>query len=298
MATINLTLKTYLKLLFSMLVWGGTFTSARILGSELDPTISAFLRFLLASVMLLTLLYYKEGHFPRITFKQFAYVLGMGLTGIAMYNLFFFYGLSRTEASRGSLITSINPLITALGAAIIFKEKFTLLRIFGFILCVTGAVLIISKGDVSSLLSKGVDSGDLAFLGCATSWAIYTLLGRFVGSQLSSLTAITYASTLGMLVLFASTYNKGLFDTITTLSLSVGVNLLYLSLLATVIGFVWFQDGVKHLGAAKAAVFIYLMPVSAVFWAWLILDEKITLILIIGALLVITGVYLVNKKAS
>lgn len=298
MATINLTLKTYLKLLFSMLVWGGTFTSARILGSELDPTISAFLRFLLASVMLLTLLYYKEGHFPRITFKQFTYVLGMGLTGIAMYNLFFFYGLSRTEASRGSLITSINPLITALGAAIIFKEKFTLLRIFGFILCVTGAVLIISKGDVSSLLSKGVDSGDLAFLGCATSWAIYTLLGRFVGSQLSSLTAITYASTLGMLVLFASTYNKGLFDTITTLSLSVGVNLLYLSLLATVIGFVWFQDGVKHLGAAKAAVFIYLMPVSAVFWAWLILDEKITLILIIGALLVITGVYLVNKKAS
>ncbi len=298
MATINLTLKTYLKLLFSMLVWGGTFTSARILGSELDPTISAFLRFLLASVMLLTLLYYKEGHFPRITFKQFTYVLGMGLTGIAMYNLFFFYGLSRTEASRGSLITSINPLITALGAAIIFKEKFTLLRIFGFILCVTGAVLIISKGDLSSLLSKGVDSGDLAFLGCATSWAIYTLLGRFVGSQLSSLTAITYASTLGMLVLFASTYNKGLFDTITTLSLSVGVNLLYLSLLATVIGFVWFQDGVKHLGAAKAAVFIYLMPVSAVFWAWLILDEKITLILIIGALLVITGVYLVNKKAS
>ena len=292
----SLTLKTYLKLLFAMLVWGGTFTSARILGSELDPTISAFLRFLLASIMLLGLLYYKEGHLPRLTFKQFAYVLGMGLTGIAMYNLFFFYGLARTEASRGSLITSINPLLTALGAAIIFKEKFTLLRIVGFILCVIGGVLIISKGDVASLLNKGVESGDLAFLGCATSWAAYTLLGRFVGSQLSSLTAITYASTLGMMVLFASTFNNSLWNAVTTLSLNAGINLLFLSLLATVIGFVWFQDGVKHLGAAKAAVFIYFMPVSAVFWAWLILDEKITLILVIGALLIITGVSLVNKK--
>ena len=294
----NAPIKIYLKLLFAMLVWGGTFTSARILGSELDPTISAFLRFFLASIMLLSLLYYKEGHFPSITFKQFLFILGMGLTGIAMYNLLFFYGLARTEASRGSLITAINPLLTALGAAIIFKERFTLVRFIGFVLCVTGGILIISKGNISSLLNQGVDRGDLAFLGCALSWAIYTLIGRFVGSKLSSLTIITYASTLGMMVLFASTLNKGLLAAVSTLSLNAGVNLLFLSLLATVVGFVWFQDGVKQLGAAKAAVFIYFMPVSAVFWAWLILDEKITLILMIGASLVISGIYLVNKKTE
>jgi len=55
---------------------------------------------------------------------------------------------------------------------------------------------------------------------------------------------------------------------------------------------------VKILGAAKAAVFIYFMPVSAVFWAWLILDEKFTLVLALGAVLVISGIYLVNKKES
>jgi drug/metabolite transporter (DMT)-like permease len=294
----NLTIKTYLKLLFAMLVWGGTFTSARLLGSELDPVNAAFLRFLLASTMLLALLFYKEGRFPAISLKQFFYVLGMGLTGIALYNLFFFYGLSRTEASRGSLITSINPLLTAVGAAIIFKERFTFIRIIGFILCVAGAVLIISKGDISSLLTTGVDRGDLAFLGCATSWAAYTLLGRFVGSELPSLTTITYASTLGMLVLFIATFNHGLLNAISTLNLNSGVNLLFLSLLATVVGFVWFQDGVKHLGAAKAAVFIYFMPVSAVFWAWLILDETITAILVLGAIMVISGVYLVNRKIT
>lgn len=212
--------------------------------------------------------------------------------------MFFFYGLARTEASRGSLITAISPLLTAMGAAIIFKERFTLMRILGFILCVSGVVLIISKGDLSIIFDQGIDHGDLAFLGTATSWAVYTLLGRFVGSELSSLTTITYASTLGMLILFVTTFNHDLINAITTLNLKTGANLLFLSLLATVVSFVWFQDAVKHLGAAKAAVFIYFMPVSALFWAWLILDEKLTLILVVGATMVISGVYLVNRKIN
>ena len=101
-----------------------------------------------------------------------------------------------------------------------------------------------------------------------------------------------------MLILFVTTFNHDLINAITTLNLKTGANLLFLSLLATVVSFVWFQDAVKHLGAAKAAVFIYFMPVSALFWAWLILDEKLTLILVVGATMVISGVYLVNRKIN
>jgi drug/metabolite transporter (DMT)-like permease len=288
----------YLKLLFAMLVWGGTFTSARLLGNELDPAVSAFLRFLLASSFMLALLYFKEGKLPRITRKQFIPLLGMGITGIAMYNLLFFYGLVHTEAGRGSLITATNPLLTALGAAFIFKERFTFIRVFGFLLCISGAILIITKGDVSSLLKDGIGTGELAFIGCAFSWATYTLIGRFMSDKLSSLATITYASCIGTVILFFAALNADLVTATKTLTMSSGLNLLYLSILATVIGFVWFQDGVKVLGAAKAAVFIYFMPVSAVFWAWLILDEKFTLVLAVGAALVISGIYLVNKKEA
>jgi len=289
-------MKTYLKLLFAMLVWGGTFTSARLLGNELDPAISAFLRFLLASSFMLALLYFKEGRLPSVNGKQFLPLLGMGLTGIAMYNLLFFYGLVHTEAGRGSLITATNPLLTALGAALIFKERFTLIRVFGFLLCISGAILIITRGELSSLLSDGIGKGEFAFIGCAFSWAAYTLIGRFISSQLSSLAVIAYASSIGTVILFFAALNANLFGVLGAITINAGMNLLYLSLLATVIGFVWFQEGVKVLGAAKAAVFIYFMPVSAVFWAWLILDEKFTLILAIGAILVISGIYLVNKK--
>ena len=288
----------YLKLLFVMLVWGGTFTSARLLGNELDPPISAFIRFLLASSFLLVLLYFKEGSFPRVNKKQFLFLLGMGLTGIAMYNLLFFYGLVHTEAGRGSLITATNPLLTALGAAFIFKERFTLMRMVGFLLCVGGAILIITKGDISSLMKEGIGTGELAFIGCALSWAAYTLIGRFMSDQLSSLAVIAYASCIGTVVLFVAALNADLVTAVKSLTMNAGLNLLYLSLLATVISFVWFQEGIKALGAAKAAVFIYFMPVSAVFWAWLILDEKFTLVLAFGATLVISGIYLVNKKEA
>jgi drug/metabolite transporter (DMT)-like permease len=278
-------------------MWGGTFTSARLLGSELEPTVSAFLRFLLASLVLLLVLYLKEG-FPRPSKKQWLLLLGMGVTGIASYNLFFFYGLVHSEATRGSLITSINPLITAVGASLLFKERFTLIRIIGFILCVIGAVLIISRGDVGALLKQGMSLGDMAFIGCASSWAIFTLIGRFVSNNLSSLAVITYASTLGTIILFFFVLNADLVSSIKHMNLNTGLNLIFLSLFATVVGFVWFQDGIRVLGAAKAAVFIYFMPVSAVFWAYLILDEKITAILVVGAFMVITGIFLVNKNEA
>ena len=185
----------------------------------------------------------------------------------------------------------------AIGAAILFKEKFKLINILGFILCIVGVSLIISRGDYATLLKEGVGLGELAFIGSAFSWAAYTLIGRFISQQLSSLAIITYASIIGTIILFCVALLQGnLIKTVGSLSINASLNLLYLSLIATVIGFVWFQDGVKILGAAKAGVFIYLMPVSAVFWAYLILDEKLTMVLFIGASLVITGIYLVNRK--
>jgi len=93
-------MKIYLKLLFAMLVWGGTFTSAKILGNQLDPAVSAFLRFLIASSVMLVLLYIKESSFPRISKKQLLPIIGMGLTGVALYNLLFFYGLIHAEARK------------------------------------------------------------------------------------------------------------------------------------------------------------------------------------------------------
>ncbi|MEB8430958.1 DMT family transporter [Cocleimonas sp. KMM 6892] len=289
----------YLKLLFAMMIWGGTFTSAKMLGAEMDPMISALFRFMLASSALLLLVFIKEGTLPKISQKQFFALLGMGATGIAAYNLLFFYGLLHAEASRGSLITASNPVLTAVASIVLFKERLTPVRLLGLVLCVFGAFLIISKGDLGILFDKGIGLGEIAFIGCAFSWAIYTLIGRFISNELSSLVAITYASCFGtvfLLLLALVTKPAAIFSALTTLNVTISMHLLYLAILATVVGFVWFQEGVKVLGAARAAVFIYFMPVSAVFIAFFVLDEQLSLVLLTGAALIISGIYLVNRK--
>ncbi len=291
----------YLKLLFAMVIWGGTFTSAKMLGNEMDPVISALFRFVLASSALLLLVLFKEGKFPKISKKQFLALLGMGATGIAIYNLLFFYGLLHAEASRGSLIVSSNPVLTAIAAIILFNEKLTLIRVFGLVLCVFGAFLIISRGDFGVLLDKGIGLGEMAFIGCAISWATYTLIGRFISNELTSLVAITYASCFGtiLLLIIALIFKPlSIVSALANLNLTVSLHLIYLAIFATVIGFVWFQEGVKVLGAAKAAVFIYFMPVSAVFIAFFVPNEKLSLVLLTGAVLIISGIYLVNRKPA
>ena len=291
----------YLKLLLAMLIWGGTFTSAKMLGNEMDPMISALFRFVLASTALLILVFIKERKLPKISQKQFIALVGMGATGIAMYNLLFFYGLLHTEASRGSLITATNPVLTAIAAIFLFNEKLTLIRILGLVLCIFGAFLIISRGDFSILLEKGIGLGEMAFIGCVISWSTYTLIGRFISHELSSLVAIAYASSFGAIILLiiALIFKPlSIVSALTNLNITISLHLLYLAILATVVGFVWFQEGVKVLGASKAAVFIYFMPVSAVFIAFMVLDEELSLVLLTGAALIISGIYLVNRKPA
>ena len=141
----------------------------------------------------------------------------------------------------------------------------------------------------------------MAFIGCAISWATFTLIGRFISNELSSQVAITYASCFGtLLLLMVALIFKPLsiVSALANLNLTVSLHLIYLAIFATVIGFVWFQEGVKVLGAAKAAVFIYFMPVSAVFIASFVLNEKLSLVLLTGAVLIISGIYLVNRKPA
>ena len=293
----------YLKLVLTMIVWGGTFTSARLLANDLAPANSSFLRFLIASVTLIAVLLLVEKKLPNVRTVDWLLIVAMGATGVALYNIMFFYGLSVTGAIKGSLITATNPLITALGAAILFREKITLFRAAGFAISICGAILIISRGDLHSLRGSGVGSsgigpGEMAFILAAVSWSLYTLLGRKAGESISPLVLVTYSSIVGTIILFFIALPQGLSKEIAELSAGSVAHLLYLSIFATVIGFVWFQQGVRELGAAKAAVFIYFMPVSAVVIAWLVLGETITPVIVIGAAMIISGIIMVNHKPS
>ena len=285
----------YLKLFLTAVLWGGTFVAGRIVAQEVEPAAGSFLRFAVASLLLVAIIWQVEGRLPIPSRKQMIPLLLLGMTGVAAYNIFFFLGLKIIPASRASLIVATNPVFIALGSALLFKDHLTSKRIAGIALCLTGAVIVISRGDIMALLSQGVGTGETFILGCIVSWVSYSLIGRGVLKEISPLVAVAYACLIGTIILAVPAVLEGMIPALTGYSLTSWLGILFLGILGTVVAFIWYYEGIKALGPTRAAVFINFVPVSGVLLGWLILDETINISLVLGALLVIGGAWLTNR---
>lgn len=284
-------LSTYIKLVLMAVFWGGTFIAGRRLAMEVGPFSGAFLRFLVASVFLVAFTWRMERKLSLPKRRQLIPLLLMGMTGVFLYNVFFLKGLKLIEAGRASIIIANNPIFIALMSALIFRDRLNLLKVVGILISVGGAVTVITRGEFLGGLGGGFGWGELYIFGCVASWVTYSLLGKAVMSDLSPLAAVTYSSIVGAVALFPAAVMEGLWDS-GSYSPAAWASVLYLGFFGTVLGFVWYYEGIRRIGPVRAGLFINFVPVSAVFLAFLILGEPLTVSLLFGALLVTSGVYL------
>jgi drug/metabolite transporter (DMT)-like permease len=284
----------YIKLLLTAIFWGGTFVAGRSLAQNVGPFSAAFFRFAIASLFLIFLTWKAEGKLTVLKKRQILPVLLLGLTGVFSYNLFFFKGLKLIEASRAAIIIANNPILIALFSAVFFKEKLNSLKITGILISVSGAIIVISRGNLFEILQGNLGLGEFYIFLCVLSWVIFSLLGKTVMADLSPLSSVTYSALTGTILLFAPALREGLADGI-YYSISDWWNIFYLGFFGTVLGFVWFYEGINQIGPTRAGLFINFVPISAILLAALILAEPLTLSLLIGTLLVSTGVYLTNR---
>jgi len=282
----------YLKLVLTMIFWGGTFVAGRQLAGQMGPFAAAFIRFTIATACLLAFVRAREGGLPRLDRRSLLGVLLLGATGVFAYNAFFFTGLASVPAGRAAVIIAANPIGIALGAALFFGEGVTGRQALGIALSVAGAAEVIGHGAPLSLFASGLTPGDAAILGCVVSWSAYSLLGKAVMSRVSPLGAVTWSSLAGTLLLLPPALVEGLAPA--AYPWSAWMAAAYLGVFGTVLGFTWFYEGILAVGPSRAGVFINLVPVSAVIMAWFVLDEPVDLSLLAGGGLVLAGVWLTN----
>lgn len=288
---------TYFKLLSTMALWGGTFVAGRMLAGVVPPFHAAFLRFALATSLLLLLLYRAEGRLPALDRRQFGAVVLLGLTGVLGYNLAFFTGLQSVSAGRAGLIIALNPVGIALLSALFGGEPLRRARILGVVVSVAGAMLVVSNGNLA-LLAGGVGSGELVLLGCVLCWALYSVIGRRAMRSLSPLTAVTYSALAGTLCLAPAALAGGVLGSLSGYGAQAWVSLVFLALFGTVVGFLWYYQSIKAIGAVRAGVFINFVPLFAVVFGQLLLDEQLTPALLQGGVLVIVGAWLTNRSVA
>ncbi len=287
---------TYAKLILTATFWGGTFIAGRTISATVAPFSAAFIRFVIASFVLVLVLLRVEGRFPKISPGQAARLILLGLTGVFLYNYCFFQGLKYIPASRAALIVATQPVVIALFSAVIFRERLTALKGAGIMLSVIGAMIVIARGNPLQLFANAPGHGDLLFLGCVASWVFYSLLGKSVMKEISPLVLTTCASIVGAVALSIGAWQEQVFDNLTSFSLINWAGFSYLGLFGTVVGFVWYSQGIRDIGAARAGQFISLVPVSAIALGALVLGEPLTLALLLGGFLVVGGVLLTNLQ--
>jgi drug/metabolite transporter (DMT)-like permease len=283
--------------LLTAFFWGGTFVAGRFLAKDVTPFSAAFLRFAVASACLLLIVWKVEGRLPLLGKNQIIPVILLGMSGIFTYNVFFFKGLKLIDAGRAALIISTNPILITLCSAYFFKEHLNFVKSIGIAISVSGAMIVISRGNLLDMLNGHLGIGEVYIFGAVISWVIFSLIGKAVLSDLSPLISVSYSSAVGAIALMIPALSEGMAKNIGQYSGMDWLSIFYLSIFGTVIGFIWYYQGIRSIGPTKAGLFINFVPISAIILAFLILNEPLTISLFIGAVFVSTGVYLTNSAS-
>lgn len=270
------------------------YVAARVISTDVPAFSASFLRFLMAGSLLFFIwLLSPSTGLPKG--KEWIVLLVLGLTGAALYNFFFFNGMSTVSAGRGAVIITTNPLFTAVFARIIFKESLPFSKAIGILVAAFGAVLVITRGHPLTLFNSALSAGDLLLFGAALCWSAYSLCNKLV-RNLSATTTITFTCLFGCIMLCPFALQEGLISHFTQYSWAAWLALLYVAVCCTVLTFIWFNQGIMYLGAQRASLFINLVPVFTLFLGALILKESLELPTLLGVAIVCAGVFWANRQ--
>lgn len=285
----------HLAALLTIVIWGTTFISTKILLVDFQPVEILFFRFVMGFLVLLAA-------YPRrlktADYKQELTFVLAGLCGICLYYLLENIALTFTLATNVGVIVSVAPFFTAILAHFAMKseEKLRSQFLIGFVVAMAGIILISFNGRELELNPLG----DLLALVAALVWACYSILTKKISSFGYSVILSTRRTFFyGILFMIPALF---IFDFQTDLSRFTNItylfNILYLGLGASALCFVTWNFAVKELGAVRTSVYIYMVPVITVVTSVLVLHEQLTLLAGIGTILTLIGLFLSEYKAE
>ena len=281
-------------LLLSMTIWGLSWTNAKILSDYAPSSVLAFWRFFFSSITMIPVLWLTGNNF-RVTRQGMKYIF-TGAVFISLYNIFFFMGTNNGTASVGGIIVpTFNPIITFIISILLMKQVVYRMDIIGLILGFTGGVIVLQAWTLS--LEQIIANGNLFFICASVSWGIMSIISGRSHAHISTLSFSFWVYTISTLIYLGATWNKDIL-LIFTYDWIFWVNMFLLSVGAMVFGTTVYFFGTTRLGPEKASAFIFMVPVTALFFSVLLIGERLEITTMIGGMMTMIAVYLINKSHS
>ena len=284
-------LLSYWKPLTAVVVWGVSFIATKIALDELAPLSIIFLRLILASVLLAVLALYSNKKF-EMNWKNHGGIFILAL--IASFHLWIqVTGMQYTTAANTGWIIGTAPIFMAMVGFVAFKESLSPIRILGILLAFFGLLLLISKGDLSSIdfLSN---KGDFLILASAFTWSIYSAVNKKISLSYSPLLTILFLFLMMAVIISPFTINEHSIQSVSNLSAKGWFLILFLGIFCSGVGYVLWAQALKEMDSVKVGAFLYFEPFVTVFAAWIFLNEEITFVMVLSGLIITLGVLLVN----
>lgn len=276
-----------------VVIWGCTFVQTKLLiNAGLRPDEIFFFRFVLAYVLMLP---FAGKRLWLGNWKDELLAIALGLTGGSLYFITENYALAYGYCSNVSLIVCLTPLITVLIVGCFYPgERMDRKGLFASLLALAGMALVVFNGNFILKLSP---VGDILALAACLCWALYTLIIKRLQDKYSNMLITRKVFGYGLLTILPLLCVNGVnVELLVDGGTVVWGNLLFLGCVASMLCFLGWNWCLEKLGTVRATNLLYLNPVVAITTSALVLGERVTWVAIIGALLILFGLYMFRHK--
>ncbi len=290
--------KAFIAIIVANIIWGAAAPIFKVSLTNIPPFTLAFWRFFIGAIVLLAFLG-KKAALPKLSHKDWLYLLGYSISGITVNIMFFFWGLQRTYSINAPVIASAGPILTYILAMFYLNEKFNWKRLWGMLIGFIGIIVIV----LEPLLKTGLHASIIGntFLVIATLGAVVqSIIGKEVFPRLEPFAFTFWSFIIGAasflpVAFWEYTKNTHLYAAI---DIRGYMGIAFGALLSSAAGYSLYAWGLSVISASDAALFTYIDPVVGSSLSFFVLHEPITSYFVLGTLLIFGGIFVTEGRIN
>ena len=289
----------YLILILTTIFWSGNFIVGKAASTYQIPPFSLnFYRWFFAGLILLPFTFKELIEKKQYIFDNIIFFTILGITSITIFNSIVYYSLYYTQVISGILMISTIPVWIIFISSILKIEKTNIFQIIGVVFSLTGVIFIITKADLQIIKDLNFNKGDLSMVVAMFSWAVYSALLKSKKYEISQFALLEVVIITGLIFLTPIYFIEMYLGNVIVLGIPFILTLSYVVFFPGLASFIFWIKGISIIGANRAGIFLHLMPIFGAIMAMIIFNEKFMYYHILGAIFIVAGITLSNKKSA